>query len=144
VSIPLSDDGFLSRLNDSVALGFGIDWVLYEGDNRVRARCGRFVAAPNYTRVCVELGDGAAASEYLFFPLLMQWNFWLHKRASVFVEPGLELHWVRHGDARFGDETDLGMGPVIDFGGRLHFVDFAALTLRLGYPTSSLGLSFFL
>jgi hypothetical protein len=144
LSFPLSEDGFLPKLNDTIALGVGVDWVFYDGEDQVRARCGRFVPAPNDTLVCVELGDGAGASEYLFFPVVMQWNFWLHRRASVFVEPGLALHLVSHGDARFGEDTDLGVGPVLGFGGRFQFVDFAALTLRLGYPISSLGVSFFL
>lgn len=143
-SLPLANDGFLPKLNDSVALRFGVDWVFYGGDDGVRAPCGRFVSGPNDTRVCVALGAEGGAASYWYLPVAMQWNFWLHPRASVFFEPGLEIHRLRYGDARYGDDTELGAGPLIDFGGRFHFADWAALTLRLGYPTSSLGVSFFL
>lgn len=139
LGFPLTHDGFLSKLNDSVALGVGVDWLFYEGDDRVRARCGRFVEAPNDTRVCVELGDGAGASDVLYVPVVMQWTFWLHRRASVFAEPGIALYL-----ADFGDDEDLGATPVIGVGGRFHFVETVALTLRLGYPSSSLGVSFLL
>jgi hypothetical protein len=139
LGIALTHDGFLPKLNDSVALGVGVDWLFYDGDDQVRARCGRFVEAPNDTNVCVELGNRAGSSNYLFFPAVMQWNFWLHRRASVFAEPGLGLHF-----ARFGEDSDLGASPVIGLGGRFHFIDAVALTLRLGYPTSSLGVSLLL
>lgn len=139
LSFPLTDDGFLSKVNDSVALGVGADWVFYEADEGVRVDCARFVPAPNDTRVCVELSDDGADQNYLFVPVVMQWNFWLHRRFSVFGEPGLELH-LRRGVA----DTDLGAGPVFQMGGRWHFADALALSLRLGYPISSLGLSFLL
>jgi hypothetical protein len=136
---PLTDDGFLSKVNDSVALGVGADWVFYDGDGPPRADCARFVSAPNDTRVCVELGDDSNDSNYVFFPVVMQWNFWLHQRASVFAEPGFALH-LRRG---VGDD-DLGPSMVLQLGGRWHFLDPVALTGRLGYPTSSIGLSFLL
>lgn len=137
LSFPLTDDGFLPKVNDSVAVGVGLDWVFYDGDDRVRASCARFVPAPNDTMVCAELGGGGGASDYIFVPVVMQWNFWLHQKFSVFAEPGLAVYLARDSS----DDSDLGASPAFFVGGRFHFVDSLALTLRLGYPSSSLGLS---
>jgi hypothetical protein len=64
----------------------------------------------------------------------MQWNFWLSRRWSVFGEPGLLLRYVY---------DDLGVSPFVVYGGgRLHFSENVALTLRVGYPTFSAGISF--
>lgn len=70
----------------------------------------------------------------LVIPVAMQWNFWFTPKWSAFGEPGLAL--------RFGHKTR--PFPHIAAGGRLNFNDALALTLRLGWPTSSLGVSFFL
>jgi hypothetical protein len=65
----------------------------------------------------------------------MQWNFWLDRHWSAFVEPGFALVFHDHGSFDFN--------PFIIYaGGRYHFNDHVALTLRLGYPTFSLGASF--
>lgn len=138
LSFPVAPDGFLSRVNDSVAIGVGVDWVFYDAPESVRARCARFVDAPNDTRVCVELGDEAGHFDYFFVPVVMQWNFWLHKRASVFGEPGVALyyHELTNGEA------DLAGTLMLQLGGRWHFTDAMALTGRVGFPISSIGLSF--
>jgi hypothetical protein len=136
VSIPIVDNGFVKSINNSVAISFGLDWVRYSDcyyyDNRGRDR----------------FGYGCGAS-YLIFPVAMQWNFWLTPHWSVFGEPGL---YVYHGiyDNNYCDARFVGCGyptrTSIDFaffaGGRYHFTENIALTLRLGYPTSSLGVSF--
>lgn len=70
-------------------------------------------------------------------PVVMQWNFWLHRKFSVFGEPGVAFR-LRHDK---GDDFD----PFIFYGGgRWHFVDWAALTFRVGHPVASLGVSFFI
>jgi hypothetical protein len=66
-------------------------------------------------------------------PVVMQWNFWLASRWSVFGEPG------------FGIGSDKGgIYPIFSAGGRYHFTERIALTLRLGYPSIDIGVSFFL
>jgi hypothetical protein len=77
---------------------------------------------------------GLQGDTRLILPVAMQWNFWFTPQWSAFGEPGLAL--------RFERRTRL--HPHMAVGGRLNFNDDLAMTLRLGWPTSSLGVSFFL
>ncbi len=70
----------------------------------------------------------------LWVPVVMQWNFWLTRSWSVFGEPGGGF-WL--GNAK-------GLRPAFYAGGRYHFSDMLALTLRAGYPGISVGVSFVL
>lgn len=82
-------------------------------------------------------GDFYFRRSTLFIPVAMQWNFWLTTRWSVFGEPGLG----------FAAHRPRGLGllhPVLMAGGRFHFNDNIALTMRIGYPSFSIGASFFL
>jgi hypothetical protein len=136
-TLELLPEGFIPKLNDSVGLGFGLDWIHYDG-LRGRGYCQGWAyspATPGYpdgVPVCVE--TSAHSSSYVFVPVVMQWNFWLHRNWSVFGEPGLALSHRSGGD--------FGVSPVFAAGGRFHFNDSVALTLRLGYPSFSLGVSF--
>jgi hypothetical protein len=94
-------NGFVSSINDSVGVGFGLDF---------------------------------STNGHVLVPVVMQWNFWLSTHWSVFGEPGLALG--------SGDRTVL--WPAFYVGGRFHFTDRIALTMRLGYPDFSLGVSFLL
>jgi len=129
-TIEIAPEGFIPKLNDSVGIGFGLDWIHYSGLSG-RGYCRRFEYTPQGVPVCVE--TSAHSSNYLFVPVVMQWNFWLHRQWSVFGEPGLAL------THRSGD---FGVVPVFNAGGRFHFNDSVALTMRLGYPSFSLGVSF--
>jgi hypothetical protein len=125
-TIVLVDNGFVSSINNSVGIGFGLDWLFY-GD-----RCG----GPNNARVCDSTSD-------VMIPVVMQWNFWLHPSWSVFGEPGVAFH------AHRGDHNLDFDWFTIYGGGRYHFNDSIALTLRLGAPlihdnVFSVGASFFL
>lgn len=72
----------------------------------------------------------------VFIPVVMQWNFWLTTHWSVFGEPGVGLSAnPQKGRDRFS--------PTVAAGARYHFNDRVALTLRLGYPSVSVGASFF-
>jgi hypothetical protein len=73
----------------------------------------------------------------VLLPVGMQWNFWLSNHWSVFGEPGIAIA------ANRDRGRDL-LHPSIWVGGRYHFTDRFALTMRLGYPDFSLGVSFFL
>jgi hypothetical protein len=129
-------DGFLPKLNDSVGIGFGLDWVHYSRFNYGPGHCTRFETL-NAARVCVEVDGGRGSDRnYFFLPVVMQWNFWLDRHWSAFAEPGVAL--------LFHDRGTLNFSPIVLYlGGRYHFNDRVALTLRLGYPTFSLGASFF-
>ena len=72
----------------------------------------------------------------VLLPVAMQWNFWLTTHWSVFGEPGLALAVNRENDRSL-------LHPIFNAGGRYHFTDKIALTLRIGYPSISVGASFF-
>ena len=76
--------------------------------------------------------------ETLFIPVAMQWNFWLGRHWSVFGEPGVGLALKK-----FEAKEDV-VHPILMAGGRYHFNERVSLTLRIGYPAVSLGVSFFL
>jgi hypothetical protein len=82
-------------------------------------------------------GDLFLRSTTLFIPVAMQWNFWLSTHWSVFGEPGIGLA-VNRDRGR-----DL-LHPTLSVGGRYHFNEKVALTMRIGYPAFSIGASFFL
>jgi hypothetical protein len=105
-SIVIVKDGFIRKINDSVAITFGGDFFF---------------------------GDKGT----LFLPVAMQWNFWLTPQWSVFGEPGLAIA------ARQLEFKKDVFHPIIMAGGRYHFSDKIALTLRAGYPAVSVGVSFF-
>lgn len=138
-TIDIVPDGFIRKINDSVGLGFGIDAIHYAGDGNFAGRCTDYQPGPGGTDVCVEVESRSGATNYAFGSVVMQWNFWLHRRWSVFAEPGLALYL---GD--LGGLDKFGVAPVVYAGGRLHFTENVTLTMRLGYPAFSLGVSFLL
>ncbi len=75
----------------------------------------------------------------VFVPVVMQWNFYLSTHWSVFGEPG--LGFVGNGYTGKGKDV---LYPVFGAGGRFHFSDKVALTMRIGYPSLSVGVSFLL
>ena len=95
------DNGFVSTINNTVGIGFGLDWT------------------KNHFRI----------------PVVMQWNFWLSENWSVFGEPGGLLDF---------DKDKLKPHPAIYAGGRFHFSNDVTLTMRVGHPTASVGVSFLL
>ena len=72
----------------------------------------------------------------VFLPVGMQWNFFLSTQWSVFGEPGV-------GFATKGKVGDIDAAhPLLSVGGRYHFNETVALTMRIGYPAASVGVSF--
>ncbi|WP_437670045.1 hypothetical protein [Sorangium sp. So ce131] len=138
-TIDIVPDGFISRINDSVGLGFGLDALHYGGNGDFRGECTNFERGPAGTQICTEVDAYGDATDYVFGEVVMQWNFWLHRRWSVFGEPGLSFY--------LGDLSHrgyFGVSPVLFAGGRFHFTENVTLTMRLGYPAFSLGVSFLL
>ena len=130
-------EGFVPSINDSVSIGVGADFLHYQGSGIVApGACTRFAPGPGGTNVCVEVSQRGGPSNYAFLPLTMQWSFWLSRQWSVFGEPGITLYWF--------DYRSLGAFPALFVGGRFRLSDVLAITLRLGYPTFSAGVSFFL
>lgn len=117
------DNGFVQSINNSVGIGVGLDYLFYDHG------CPRELDCKTVTDALV--------------PVVMQWNFWLHPQWSVFGEPGLAMHF------RSGTRDKFDLDPVFYAGGRFHFTDAVALTLRLGAPSVhdnvfSAGVSFLL
>jgi hypothetical protein len=141
-TIPIVENGFVKTINNSVGIGFGVDWLRYND-------CF-FANGRGFTGGCSNLNS-------FYFPVVMQWNFFLSTHWSVFGEPGLAIHHRDWGsgltcvDGAGRPIADCGAGPnrtdidpfIFFFGGRYHFSDGASLTLRIGWPYASLGVSFF-
>jgi hypothetical protein len=123
----LLHNGFISSINNSIGLGFGADLLFY----------GKDCHGPP-PGICESVGD-------LLVPVVLQWNFWLHRSFSVFGEPGVVFHFGR-------GRNDFAVDPFTIYGGgRFHFSDSVALTLRIGAPqifkrdnVISIGVSFML
>ncbi|MES1206755.1 MAG: hypothetical protein ABUS79_12535 [Pseudomonadota bacterium] len=138
-SLVVAPDGFIRDVNDSVAIGFGLDYGHYAARyaiNGYRDRCLRFEPGPAGTMVCTDVTSNGGSYNYLFIPVVMQWNFWLTEKFSAFGEPGLSLYYL--GNDGFG------VAPALYVGGRLRITDVMTLTARIGYPTVSFGVSFML
>jgi len=125
-TVILVNNGFVRSINNSVGIGFGIDWVHYSHRNDY--------CSPNPNGGCYS--DSQSVNN-LWFPVVMQWNFFLSRQWSVFGEPGVA---VRYTGFQGGHDTQL--EPAFFAGGRWHFSDSMTLTMRLGYPTISVGVSF--
>jgi hypothetical protein len=138
LTIPIVKNGFVPTINNSVGIGFGLDWLHYNG--------------------CYYRGFYYGACDNLdsfWVPVVMQWNFFLATHWSVFGEPGAAIAFENYGNY-YGCYDGLGrpvpcagganrttVEPVIFFGGRYHFSEGASLTLRIGWPYASFGISFF-
>lgn len=127
-SIPLMSPGFIKSINDSVAISFGPDLIHYD----------------YYRTVCGADQCNGSSFWRLYFPVTMQWNFWLSDKWSVFGEPGIIF---RHTFVDCGPGTDCRQrtfDPAFFVGGRFHFSERVALTMRVGFPEAlSVGVSFF-
>ena len=136
-SVVVAPDGFLRDVNDSVAIGFGLDYGHYAaryGLTGYRDQCLNFEPGPAGTSICTDVSSNGGSYNYLFIPVVMQWNFWLTEKFSAFGEPGLSLDHV--GNQGFS------LTPALYVGGRVRLTDAITLTARVGYPTLSIGASF--
>lgn len=132
-SVVVMDTGFVSSINDSVAVSFGLDWLRYNA--------------------CYYHDAYGCGASYFILPVTLQWNFWFSPKFSMFGEPGLYIYHGVFDDTGYcidkagravpgcGYPTTTGVDLALFLGGRLHFNDQIAMTLRLGWPVSSLGLS---
>jgi hypothetical protein len=137
-SIPVIEDGPINSINNSLAIGFGLDWAHFDD-------CGPW-------------NDVCDANDF-WFPLVVQWNFFLTKSISLFGEFGLAfqystLDWdgpIPGNCARINgvnicnnDVDDLDVELVLWLGARFLLSDNIALTLRLGSPSLLFGVSILL
>ncbi|HEY4015722.1 MAG TPA: hypothetical protein VGM06_20420 [Polyangiaceae bacterium] len=126
-SIPIVSNGFVPTINNSVGVTFGLDWVHY----------GQCWYAGNCT------------ADYFDVPIAMQWNFFVARRFSVFGEPGAVIYFGSFPGCPLQSNLcpsrppTVGVEPALFIGGRYHLNDQVALTVRLGFPAFSFGVSFF-
>ena len=93
-SLVVVPDGFIRGVNDSVAIGLGLDFGHYAARYALdgyRDQCLHFAPGPAGTSVCTDVTSNGGSYNYVFTPVVMQWNFWLTERFSAFGEPGLSL-----------------------------------------------------
>ncbi len=68
LSFPIVHNGFIPSLNNSIAIGTGLDWIHY------------------------------SLSDSFLIPAVLQWNFHFSRVITVFGEPGVALRHLRVGD----------------------------------------------
>lgn len=127
-TVNVLNDGFIKTINNSIGVGFGADLLRYDSD-----KCIDLDAAGNCVRT-----DGATI---LSMPVVMQWNFYISRNWSVFGEPGFGIRYEAYDGP--GDHFEFDYLHMY-LGGRFHFSDNVTLTMRVGYPTFSVGVSFLL
>ena len=145
-SIPLFHNGPVGTINNNMAISFGFDWA------HASVRCGPGAhPPPGYPPGYYYGYDDCTANAY-WLPVALQWNFFLTEVISVFGEPGIAFvherwsDWVPcapGGPCRF-DRSDTTLHPVLWGGARFLFTDSIGVTVRLGVPSVSAGLSILL
>jgi hypothetical protein len=127
-SIPLLQRGPISTLNNNLAISFGMDWAYFGACRASEPDC-----------------DGSD----FWFPVVMQWNFFLAHWWSVFPELGMAVHHATWGwrcdrsgrDCRVSDHVTE-PAPAFWLGSRFSLSNTFSFVLRLGYPSLLAGVSF--
>jgi hypothetical protein len=121
IGIPLVF-GHIGRVPENLALSFGADIVHYDN--------------------CYVGGNCDA--NYLMFPVVAQWNLGFARRFSLLLEGGGYVYkgWYDGCGPNCSGPSDLGILPSFAIGGRIHLHDNVALLFRVGYPMSTVGVSF--
>jgi hypothetical protein len=141
-TIPVIDNGPVTSINNSLGIGFGLDWAHFDD------ACWGPGPRPRV------IGDECSADDF-WVPVVVQWNFFFSDLVSAFPELGLGIQhsrwdgdWCGGGRDLYrcgdGDRSDTDVDLVLWLGVRFHLADHFALTLRIGTPSLLLGASFFL
>lgn len=137
-TIPFLDNGPISKINNNMGIGFGLDWA-HNGD-----------ACDGWGGWGRRYADYDCTVDIFMLPVVVQWNFWLTPIISVFGEAGLQIervHWewdnCGWGDC---DDSDTDIDPVFWGGGRFLFGKGSNVggVVRLGWPYLSLGVGILL
>lgn len=142
-SIPVLDQGPLPQLHNNLAVSFGFDWA--------------------YLGLCRGASSGCRGNDF-WFPVVMQWNFFLMPWWSVFPEIGMAIHHASWGwryidepappppaprecgprgprDCLYSDSvTEVAFAAWA--GTRFSLSDTFSFTLRIGVPSLVAGISF--
>jgi hypothetical protein len=138
VSIPVIDNGPITTINNSFAVGFGLDWTHFDDD------------CYGYLRVARPVGYGCSANHF-WVPAVAQWNYWFTPVVSAFAELGFAIQHASEdvgcgapGGAYCGNDSYTRVRPVFLVGPRFTLSNSFAITLRIGVPYLTIGGSFFL
>ncbi|HYQ45946.1 MAG TPA: hypothetical protein VER11_28445 [Polyangiaceae bacterium] len=140
-TIPFLDNGPIPKINNNMGIGFGLDWA----HSGINSRC------PAYYRNGVYYGDGYTADIWQV-PVVVQWNFFLLPKVSVFGEAGIVFQHRRYdgafncanGNVCYGPGSENGWDASFAAGGRFLISDSVGFLLRIGYPYLSAGVSILL
>jgi hypothetical protein len=132
--------GYTFEAEPHLSLGFG--YPFDRGNTLAVGFRGTFHITDGFVKsindsigVGVGIDFAPANAGYFIVPVVMQWNFWLSTHWSVFGEPGVAIT----------NGYNSAILPFVFYaGGRFHFTERVALTIRLGYPDIAVGVSFFL
>ena len=142
-SIPIFHNGPITTINNNMAITFGVDWLHFGYDHDVACRD---LPGPD-----CETHDFYANA--FWFPVALQWNFFVHRRISVFGEVGLAIvherwSWGRPCPGEPGSycdytDTHTHFAEFIFYpGARFMVSDNVGFTIRVGFPHITLGASF--
>ena len=145
-TIPFFHNGPIPKINNNMGIGFGLDYIHfgYDTDEYCALYGGQW---------CNGVRDYTA--NVFWFPVVMQWNFFVHPRIAVFGEVGLALSVTSYhlsvpcnpnpGMLCSANDTDVDpFEPIFSAGGRFMLSDAIGLTVRLGFPQVTFGASFLL
>jgi hypothetical protein len=142
-AIPILDNGPIPKINNNMAIGFGLDWA----HSSINNRCGAYYNGTTY------YGSGFSADVWSI-PVVVQWNFFLLPKISVFGEGGLVLQHRRFDNGYAGNacvngfcngsDSDNSVDGSFSVGGRFLVSDSVGFLVRLGYPYFSAGVSILL
>ena len=90
-SIPFLANGPVPRINNNMAIGFGLDWA-HAG---IHDNCGLYRGNNNY------YGGAGFTADIWSIPVVAQWNFFLLPKISVFGEGGLVIQHRRYDDGYY-------------------------------------------
>jgi len=144
-SIPLMHNGPIPSINNSLAITFGLDWLRFGYDHGYGCRDLPGPACDDYDY----------SADAFWVPVAVQWNFFVHRRISVFGELGLAVAHERWSWARpcpdapgafcsYRDSHTSFAELVFYPGARFMISDRFGLTVRIGFPHVTLGASLFL
>ena len=147
-SISLFHNGPIGTINNNMAIAFGLDWA------HSSAYCGPpGRPPPGYPPNYYYYYDYNCSANSYWLPVALQWNFFLTDIVSVFGEPGLAIvhdRWSQLAPCPPGGafceygHSDTTVLPVLWGGARFLFSDTLGVTVRLGVPSISAGLSILL
>jgi hypothetical protein len=138
-SIPVMHNGPVPKINNNLAIGFGLDWGHFS--ESCWGWWGRRGPRPN------DWGD--CSEDDFVLPAVAQWNFFFTPVVSAYTEFGLAftystVHWECPDGFCQNEDSDLDLDPMFAVGGRFLFGETAGLIVRLGWPYVSIGASILL